>query len=610
MPNTIIREIDKTSPGTETTQQHAVFIPGFSSKQGVTPGTVKLCRTITELESEFGDQPYLFTANQDITYGNQSAVFEGFKEGTPDISYLMAKDLISKGIYVYYDAVNVPGNNVSSMLTLNDSSSESSEKVTIDTTVFGSSSLTAIVTQKFESAGDSGAVSIDLGTLSLPEKQTFTFPATEKNTAGFGNSDYYGFKLTAKKAASSNPISGTYVLDTHDSEEPEFSTGHYTEFTISEVGTYTITLSWNGLATSSIYGEPARKIDLILENAKTYVSDFVKALPDEFEKLQDTEEFDIQYATTGGYPAFEYAADKDVLQKLVRVVATRGDCTLLVDAINDAGRTLITNSEKKLVNVYDSFKSYVENNIVTITKDKRNEDGWTYAPLFYPGGKYNLINAYKDSNEKIISQAIMPASFSYLVNFANALINYPEWYAIAGAARGKLTGTGFISSVVDVPYMTANSWQPKDAVAINPICRVNPYGKLIWGNRTGCDNSANNSSGGDHGSEGGLIATSFLNVRVLSNMVKRLARKAANALMFEPNSDVLWINFKAQLIPTLDQMLSGEGLRRYELVREDTTEKATLKCKIILYPIEAVEFFDITVELADIGSATTSVTIV
>lgn len=452
MPNTIIREIDKTSPGTETTQQHAVFIPGFSSKQGVTPGTVKLCRTIAELESEFGDQPYMFLADQSARYANQSNVFSGFKKGTPDISYLMAKDLISRGIYVYYDAVSVP-----------------------------------------EAAVE----------------------------------------------------------------------------------------------------------------AANLIDDFLGKLSTEFEKLKDTEEFDIQYATTGGYPVFEYSADKTILKNLVTTVATRGDCVLLVDAINDTGRSVSTG-----ITVYQSFKTYVETNSVQITDDKRHEDGWTYAPLFYPGGEYNLINAYKDSTGKIVSQATMPASFSYLVNFANALINYPEWYAIAGAARGKLTGTGFISSVVDVPYMTANSWQPKDAVAINPICRVNPYGKLIWGNRTGCDNSANNSSGGDHGSEGGLIATSFLNVRVLSNMVKRLARKAANALMFEPNSDVLWINFKAQLIPTLDQMLSGEGLRRYELVREDTTEKATLKCKIILYPIEAVEFFDITVELADIGSATTSVTIV
>lgn len=452
MPNTIIREIDKTSPGTETTQQHAVFIPGFSSKQGVTPGTVKLCRTIAELESEFGDQPYIFLANQAVSYDNQSDVFTGFKKNSPDISYLMAKELISRGLYVYYDAVVVP-------------------------------------------------------------------PAAAEAT--------------------------------------------------------------------------------------NFVSDFIEALPDEFEKLKDTEEFDIQYATTGGYPAFEFKTEADILKKLVTIVSTRGDCVLLVDAINDAGRSISTKTT-----IYQSFKTYVEGNIIQITDNNRHEDGWTYAPLFYPGGKYNLINAYKDSDQGVISQAIMPASFSYLVNFANALINYPEWYAIAGAARGKLTGTGFISSVVDVPYMTANSWQPKDAVAINPICRVNPYGKLIWGNRTGCDNSANNSSGGDHGSEGGLIATSFLNVRVLSNMVKRLARKAANALMFEPNSDVLWINFKAQLIPILDQMLSGEGLRRYELVREDTTEKATLKCKIILYPIEAVEFFDITVELADIGSATTSVTIV
>ena len=74
---------------------------------------------------------------------------------------------------------------------------------------------------------------------------------------------------------------------------------------------------------------------------------------------------------------------------------------------------------------------------------------------------------------------------------------------------------------------------------------------------------------------------------------------AARQLTFEQNSAILWVKFKALIKPTLDKMVSGAGLSGYELTKEATKEKAKLVAKVRLYAIEAVEDFDITIELAD-----------
>ena len=41
--------------------------------------------------------------------------------------------------------------------------------------------------------------------------------------------------------------------------------------------------------------------------------------------------------------------------------------------------------------------------------------------------------------------------------------------------------------------------------------------------------------------------------------VTKLAYNTAKSLMFEQNSNILWINFKAGLTPLLDKLMSGQG---------------------------------------------------
>lgn len=46
-------------------------------------------------------------------------------------------------------------------------------------------------------------------------------------------------------------------------------------------------------------------------------------------------------------------------------------------------------------------------------------------------------------------------------------------------------------------------------------------------------------------------------------------------------------------------MQTGDGISGYELKKKKTTKKATMVAALRIYPIEAVEDFEITLELAD-----------
>jgi phage tail sheath protein FI len=182
---------------------------------------------------------------------------------------------------------------------------------------------------------------------------------------------------------------------------------------------------------------------------------------------------------------------------------------------------------------------------------------------------------------------MLPASFGYLSALAASTQVNGSWAAAAGVARGGVPG--LVGLCQNVTNAIAESYNNRDSISINPITNVKPYGLLIWGNRT----LKNNAKKGD------LTATSFLSIRQLTNDVKRTVWVAAKMLTFEQNNDILWINFKSKIIPTLDQMVSGGGLSGYEIKKQKTDKKATIKAKIVLYAIEPVEDWDITIELAD-----------
>lgn len=350
----------------------------------------------------------------------------------------------------------------------------------------------------------------------------------------------------------------------------------------ADVQSHLVDLKWSDSPTALVAtDEIALSLPVAAEGDEFNVADIYAkdGVYTDLARIADKAEYQVKFLTTGAYPSFESKVTTgeksfiDLSKSLVEAAASRGDCVALIDAMPDPTRVLTGTGS------------------VIAALRGAPFDGGEYGAMFTPAGIYKCST--------VNSNLVMLPSFGYVTAYSQSVQNNPSWLAVAGAVRGKVTnlvsniGPRITSGVID-------DYQQDDKISINPITTVRPYGVLIWGNRTLLDNSKVVGN-----AVAGLTASSFLNIRSLLCDLKKVIYSTCNGLTFEQNSDILWINFKAGIIPTLDQMKTGGGLRDYEIKRTKADKKAQLKATIRLYAIEAVEDFDITIELADSEVTTT-----
>ena len=264
-------------------------------------------------------------------------------------------------------------------------------------------------------------------------------------------------------------------------------------------------------------------------------------------ELSEKGTYDIKYLIAGSF-----ADDDEVANTLIGVATARQDCIALID-------------HKKASNSLEAVKKDVAARGVG--------DDLSYVSYCTPWIKLSGI------------ETECPASFGFLLAIARALQSNPSWFAAAGAFRGSIPG------LLDVAYSYSESeveelQNSTSHSAINPICEIRPYGTIVWGNRTGLIKPE-------------LKATSFLNVRSLVCELKKVLYTVSRKYTFEQNSDILWFNFKSDLTPILDKMQTGDGILGYTIERIKTNEKGKLKARIIIVPIEAVENFELIVNISD-----------
>ena len=295
--------------------------------------------------------------------------------------------------------------------------------------------------------------------------------------------------------------------------------------------------------------------------------------------IADMGSVNIKYLTSGGYPVYEYN-NNSLVNAMKGIATTRGDCVAFIDHTNNPYRT--TN-----VNLAESLYA-------TVKADDGITSNGEFATMFTPWMNFTRVTTdANEGGEESPTTIQMSATYGYLLALADSLKTNASWLAVAGATRGQVPNLAQVATPTPITNGTADAMQPRDAVSINAITEINPYGQTIWGNRTLKNNAR----------EGNLTATSFLNIRHLVSDIKKVCYSTARALTFEQNNDILWINFKSKISPTLDKMVSGYGISGYKIVRdtehEKAAEKATLCAKIILYPTYAVEDFYITIVLTD-----------
>jgi hypothetical protein len=184
-----------------------------------------------------------------------------------------------------------------------------------------------------------------------------------------------------------------------------------------------------------------------------------------------------------------------------------------------------------------------------------------------------------------------PASFHYLACAAKAFSKYNEWYAVAGYNRG-ISKYDITSTSVKIGEILVNTLAPRvlntyTNKSINLVMheRGNYF---LWGNRTAklLDTK-------------GIVFQHFLNIRQLCCSIKKQLYTACRQFTFDPNSDLLWINFINAIKPTLETMRADQGIKGYLITKVANDKKALLTARIRIVPIEAVEDFEISIYLED-----------
>ena len=305
-------------------------------------------------------------------------------------------------------------------------------------------------------------------------------------------------------------------------------------------------------------------------------------MAERFSALTDKGAYSIKYITSGGYPTFvDYTVNEagvlnnEIATAQLAAAAARGDAVAIIDHGNNRDKALGATNPDSIYKAINTFNW--------------GTDG-SYGTIFTPWATYSCPK---------VGTVVFPASFGYLMCLAKAIKTSPNWLAMAGISRGQVPYIQALNTKHVLSNMIAEDYQPRHGadghnVSVNAITYIRPYGLTMWGNRT-LEKIAPN----------GTTALAALNTRNMVSDIKKVAYNTATALMFEQDGEVLWNRFKAGISPLLDQIRSGYGISKYSIIRNKTKangnalDRGELSATIRIYPINPIEYFEITVAVAD-----------
>ena len=494
------------------------------------------CTSKESFEAIFGKDPYVFTATNEA--GNVK-----IQNDSVDKSYIMAKELLSMGMPVYYYGIQVD-----------------------DAVVNFNNIISSIDAGDFNVSGNS--ITLDA-------------PLTEAKSVS----------VNLSTSIKTDDILEVSILNTDAYEvtiDDDLTIGDEGKY-IGEASVDSVTLSINVKSGETSKENDVLRLSLSIRRAgdsgasSTRLASFYSELKTLFTsgELNDKGEYTIKYLTTGGYPNFEVSAELDVANQMLSIAADRGDAIAIIESIDNKDRSL----DPDMDSFYRSLQEPITNG--------------EYGAAFSPWANYSFRNSYKIDSDKKLTQGLMPACFGYLTNLAANIKVSPNWLAMAGTTRGLIPNILSLNTTQRLSNVIANAYQPTVANGSNTraliaITDIKPYGLCIWGNRT------LKAIG-----ENGLTGTNFLNTRNMISDIKKVAYRVAKSLIYEQNNETLWLNFKSQVAPFLEQLKSGAGIADYKLLKLDThyngssLGKEEFACTIRIIPVYAVEAFEITVVVSD-----------
>lgn len=570
----IIQEVNETTPKGSGTSSDVAYVPGLAVEAATSKNVPVLCSTISEFESYFGKEPYVMT-DEDI----RTQIDHTYQVGDYDKSYLYAKELINAGMSVIYENITST-TELKNIAIINNIPTEASKTVLVDN-----------------------------------KDNTFTYSATSKNTASTRCD--FKFKLSGKPAYGAvtvlfdlPSVEGITVVPSdivHDHATFD------TEGDVFEIDQATRTISWSGIEQTDLdYTTFSFSVDITYQGeaeklaytfgvnvvngrnvkpggvvAGSKIEYLYSKLNERLNNIEDKNEYSVKYITSGGYPTFIEVTQDDgskaysLADAMIDCAMKRGDAVAIIDPIDDPEDPLRYNDKESVYYKANAWFGTGANN--------------SFGAMFIPWGTYTCVTV-TDINK--MSQ-LMPPSFGYLLCVATAIKTSPNWLAMAGVTRGIVPNLKALHTNAILSNVIAEDYQPKygkdnNKVSINAITNVKPYGLAIWGNRTL-----------EPVAEKGTTALNFLNTRNMVSDIKKLAYSTAKSLMFEQDSDTLWLNFKSGVSPLLDQLKSGHGISNYKIIKGTTKyngqalTRGEMAAVIKIYPLYAIEYFEITVVIAD-----------
>ena len=538
MQRIVITETDLTTNSVDYQLNDIVYIPGFSSTQdGAAVGVPVLCTSVSQFRTNFGSEAPKFATTQYYPYTT----------GSQDSYVLPSGAYSSTETYYVKDDSTTTGYNAYMHLTTYDSSAT-----------------------YYEYDPETDTYSVTSETVTSSNFQDF-FVTVNSQVDGTNYDDGNYYVKTQVSVVTDGFMEVAIPVETTDGS-PDYST--VPMFAAGDPDPsyqYALSLLQQGL--SIVYERMNESIDPTSESydvtvARAYTKMFGSATvtgifsQDVSLPILDKGTYDIKYITTGGYPTFEYLKNsEEVSPMIIGTAQLRGDCVALIDHTNNPHRPLEgTNSVIKSAKLPSS----------------------SFGAMFTPW--CNCTNGLT-----------MPGSYVYLSTLAVSIKANPSWMNVAGVSRGLATIVSSLNTDQPLTNRIAESYQygygydEEPMSCINAITFIRPYGYTIWGDRTLLNYSVNTKG----------FALSFLHLRNLVSEVKKVAYVSSQQVMFEVNNDILWTKFKSLLAPTLDSMVSANGLVQYKLVKVTPSDKTKLKCQIILRPTYNVESVNINVVLTD-----------
>lgn len=298
------------------------------------------------------------------------------------------------------------------------------------------------------------------------------------------------------------------------------------------------------------------------------------------EEFRDRNLFNIKFITSGAYPNKGRTSSEEDAKVLTMD-------KVMVDVAEERGDAIA------LVELRESFTDKTE--LLEELSAMAADTGYMFASCFFPWCTMTTS----------AGRQTMPACFAYLKAYASSVKQNANWFAASGVNRGQIPD--LVAPTFEVGESLMHILQGDIAmdnssyldIRVNPVYNAGTYGYRIWGNRTAWGSSSSNE----------LKYQEFLNVRVLLCDIKKQTFHAAMRTTFEPNDDIVWINFKGLVNTLLERMVSGRGLQFYRWTKEKANDKATIKATLTIKPIEAVESFDINVILTEDETTLTEATV-